>query len=51
MAEIRTPNGLVVGLIVADKPEKNEPKHEATPGATPEGAEKKRGGRPPKTEK
>lgn len=47
MAEIRTPQGLVVGLIVNSKDaEKNEPKHE-TP---PETVDKKRGGRP-KTEK
>ena len=47
MAEIRTPQGLVVGLIVKPETvEKNEPKHE-TP---PETVEKKRGGRP-KTEK
>lgn len=47
MAEIRTPQGLVVGLIVNPKDaEKNEPKNE-TPSET---MEKKRGGRP-KTEK
>lgn len=42
MAEIQTPNGTLIGLVV--EPEKEEKQDEAP-------VEKKRVGRPPKTEK